>query len=53
MEKEAVPNLFKNIDELSELISDEASRGHVDKEKIQIIAGAMICISETIKKLTR
>ncbi|MBZ5968876.1 hypothetical protein [Leuconostoc gasicomitatum] len=53
MENKTVPNLFKNIDELSKLISDESSRSYVDQEKIHTMAEAMKCISETIKKLTR
>lgn len=48
---ETVANLYKNLDELSELISHEYESGYVDQEKIHVIAEAMTCISEVIKNL--
>ncbi|WP_353894756.1 hypothetical protein [Leuconostoc mesenteroides] len=53
MEKKTVPNLYKNLNELSEVISNEIKSGYMDKEKIHTIAEAMKCISETIKALTK
>lgn len=51
MNNKTVANLYKNLDELSELISDECESGYADKEKIHTIAEAMKCISKTIKNL--
>ena len=51
MNNKTVANLYKNLDELSELISDECESGYVDQEKIHLIAEAMKCISKTIKNL--
>lgn len=51
MNNKTLANLYKNLGELSQLISDECKSGYVDKEKIHTIAEAMKYISDTIKNL--